>query len=66
MLIRLRAGIDEDVPVLTNTNPRRQFRCRLPVSNKRQAPWGYRGRRPQCPLHQSPLRLFTRIDTVSA
>jgi resolvase-like protein len=39
------------VPVLTTTNPR---------------PGGYRGRRPQCPLHQSPSRLFTRIETVSA
>src|SRR5262249_52823647 len=55
-------------PILTNPNPKRHFRGRLLLSNKRQAPGpgGYRGRGPQCPFHQSPLRLFTRIETVSA
>jgi hypothetical protein len=55
------------VPVLTNTNPGRQVR---PTSAAKQAgssrTLGYRGRRPQCPFHQSLLRLFTRIETVSA
>jgi hypothetical protein len=56
----VRAGIDEyhsEASVLLPTSA---------VEQQAPGPWGYRGRHPQCRFHQSLLRLFTRIETVSA
>jgi hypothetical protein len=49
------------VPAAASANYNAAFRRQAPRTE-----WGHRGRRPQCPFHQSPLRLFTRIETVSA
>jgi hypothetical protein len=59
----VRAGIDEyqsDASVSLPTSAVEQS------GGKLQDKGGHRGRRPQCPFHQSPSRLFTRIETVSA
>jgi hypothetical protein len=62
-VLSVRAGIDEYRSGASVSLP--TFLPNKAAASSRTE-WGHRGRRPQCPFHQSPLRLFTRIETVSA